>query len=59
VDTTTEEPCCTDSEPHYHCVNCGEVVGMMGHLVPGGRIICDLQERRTYLRNLAAQDKEV
>lgn len=54
--TTDEGRCCDDPSPHYHCVECGEEVGMMGHLVPGGRIICDRQERRAYLKDLVARD---
>ena len=47
---TQHRPKCCDEDyggSHYHCAQCGEVTGMMGHFL-GDRIICDPVERKAY-----------
>jgi len=30
---------------HYHCANCGDVCGMMGHMTPAGNFSCKAKFR--------------
>lgn len=45
---------CQQEGSHYHCPDCGDVTGMLGHYVGGvtGRVICDEAERDAYLVSL-------